>query len=346
MHTNRMSKKAGKSLITIILVLITVQISFADGKNASGERGIFDLWNYQEVIDVKLTFNLEEVFQDRKGIDSHPAKITFEDERGTEQNWEIKLSTRGRFRKMKCSEVPPLRINFKKEDLRNAGLADYDDYKLVTYCLEDYQLAKELLLKEYLTYRMFNQLTNVSFRVQLINITYEDVNTGKRKEQLGFLIEDTAQLRARIEAEKLEAFRVVDQEKYQTDYSRLVSMFQYLIGNADWGLTFSRNIKYLEKDDKVLPVPYDFDFAALVDAPYMTVPSKFHLNTRYDRIYLGFERSRSELEPTIQLLEEQKEELYALVNGMDILQPSSRTGMIKYLNSFFKNTKKIRFANN
>lgn len=346
MQTNRISNKASWSLSTLIVFLISIQISFASEQIAPGEKGMFDLWNYQEIIDVKLTFDLEEVFQDRKGIDSHPAKISFEDERGIEQDWEIKLSTRGRFRKMKCNEIPPLKINFRKTDLRSAGLADFDDFKLVTHCLDDHQLARELLLKEYLTYRLFNQLTDVSYRVQLVNITYEDISTGERKEQLGFLIEDTAQLRARIEAEKMDAFRVVDQKKYEAGYSRLVAMFQYLIGNADWGLTFPKNITYLEKADKVLPVPYDFDFAALVNAPYMTVPSKFHLNSRYERIYLGFERSQSDLKATIHLLEEQKDQLYATIMELDMLPRSSRTGMIKYLNSFYKNTKKIRFADN
>lgn len=329
-----------------ILSLVMI-LNFAQTATATTEppdRSIFDLWNYQEVIDIKLTFNLEKVFNDRRGEETYPAEINFEDAAGNPQSWDLKISTRGNFRRQKCNEIPPLKLNFKKGDLRDAGLADFDDFKLVTHCLDDYQLAKELLLKEYLTYRMFNQLTDISYRVQLVNITYLDADSGLRKRQMGFLIEDTAQLRARIGADKIEKMRIVEQEKYQEDYSKLVALFQYMIGNSDWGITHSKNIKYIEKEGKILPVPYDFDFAGLVNAPYMVPASHFGLTTRFDRVYLGFEQSESELKKAMELFQDRREALYETVQEMKKLKRSAREEMIAYLDTFYENTEGIVFT--
>lgn len=335
-------KKTTWTISLLGILLLFGQKAFAEQELPEG--GIFDLWSYQQVIDVKLTFDLDEVFEDRRGEEKYPAHISFKDESGAKQNWQLKVSTRGNFRRQKCNEMPPLKLNFKKGDLRDAGLADFDDFKLVTHCIDDFQEAKELLLKEFLIYRMFNQLTDISYRVQLVNITYEDVNTGQRKKQMGFLIEDSAQLRARIDADKVEDMRIIDQEKYDAEYAKLVSLFQYMIGNADWGITHSKNIKYVEKDQKVWPVPYDFDFAGLVDAPYMIPSSRYGQTNRFDRIYLGFERSKSELESTLRLFEERKEKIYQTVHELKILKRAAREDMIAYLDTFFVNAGEMAFT--
>lgn len=329
-------------ILTVVMILNFAQA--ASAMTGPQERSIFDLWNYQEVIDIKLTFNLDKVFNDRRGEEKYPAEISFKDASGTKQDWDLKISTRGNFRRQKCNEIPPLKLNFKKGDLRDAGLTDFDDFKLVTHCIDDYHLAKELLLKEYLTYRMFNQLSDISYRVQLVNITYLDTSSGLRKKQMGFLIEDTAQLRDRIGADKIEKMRIVEQERYQEEYSKLVSLFQYMIGNSDWGITHSKNIKYVEKDGKILPVPYDFDFAGLVNAPYMVPASQFGLTTRFDRVYLGFEQSESELKKAISLFQERKEALYSTVQEMKKLKRSAREDMIAYLDTFYENVEEIVFT--
>lgn len=343
MINNWKLKKISQLLILFALINFNLNAKVSD---APPEKGIFDLWNYEQVVDIDLTFDLETVFTDRRGEVDHPARISFEDETGQEQAWQIKVSTRGNFRRQKCNEVPPLKIDFKKGDLREAGLAEFDDFKLVTHCIDDYQAAKELLLKEYLIYKMFNQLTDLSYRVQLVDITYRDTNSGKKKRQMGFLIEDTAQLRARIGAEKVEVKRVVEAQEHAADYRKMVALFQYMIGNSDYGITHSKNIKYILKDDKVLSVPYDFDFAAAVDAPYLMYTKRYGQTSRYDRVYLGFERSYEVLEPTIELFEQKKTELYQTVYDMRLLKRSSREEMIAYLDTFFENTKEIKFPEN
>ena len=236
MKNNWMLKKT--SWLLLLMIFGVQPHVFASDSNE--QEGIFDLLDYREVVNINLTFDQEEVFTDRRSGDEHEATFSFKDEQGVIQDWSIKVSLRGKFRRLKCSEIPPLKLNFSKKDLKKAGLAKFDDFKLVTYCVEDYKAAKDLLLKEYLTYKLYNQITDYSFRVQLVNITYRDSKTGQRKKQMGFLIEDAAQLRARIGAGKSEYKHVIEPERHDLEAQRTTAFFQYLIGNVDWGITHSK----------------------------------------------------------------------------------------------------------
>ena len=153
-----------------------------------GEKSIFDLMNYQEVLDLTLEADLATFRTDRKNTSSHPAKVSFRDSSGELQEWDLKVKLRGAFRRMKCTDVPPLKLNFKKSELEKAGLAKFDDLKLVPQCFTGQAAAKESLLKEYLAYKLYNEMSDYSYRVQLVRITYVDVSTGQKDKQWAFLI--------------------------------------------------------------------------------------------------------------------------------------------------------------
>lgn len=328
--------------ILLLIGLLHIHVLFASGQPA--EKGIFEVLNYKQVVNIELTFDLEAVQADRRSDTEYPAQLSFKDEQKQLQEWDIKIQGRGKFRRAKCNEMPPLKIDFKKKDLEAAGLALFDDFKLVTYCVDDYKAAKEYLLKEYLIYKMYNQLSDISFRVQLFNITFKDAKTGNRKKQMGFLIEDTAQLRARIGAEKSEYDRVIEEDRFHPEYRKTAALFEYLIGNTDWEITFSKNVKHVLKDNLLIPVPYDFDFSALVEASYATFFSgSYGQTSRYDRIYLGFEKSEAELAEAIAHFKQRKEVLYRNIREFKLLKASERSEMIQYLDTFFENHDELKF---
>ena len=53
--------------------------------------------------------------------------------------------------------------------------------------MDDEKEDKSYLLREYLGYKLYNQITDASYRVQLLRIHYEDESTGEAKKQIGFL---------------------------------------------------------------------------------------------------------------------------------------------------------------
>ncbi|MEM6964715.1 MAG: hypothetical protein AAF573_08130, partial [Bacteroidota bacterium] len=278
-----------------------------------GTQSIFDMMNYQEELNVDLIFDTEAVFKDRSNTQDHEALLAFKDENGEIRKWEIKVSLRGKFRRIKCENLPPLKLDFKKKALRAAGLSEFDDMKLVTHCVNDAKEAKRLLAREYLAYKIFNQISEESYRVQFLKINYVDVKTGKETKQYGFLIEDTAQLRDRINATKVEKPYNLPRTAFHTDQVKTVALFQYLIGNTDWSVMLYKNIKIFEKDNLNIIVPYDFDFAAIVEAPYATLNLRLGITHPKQRVYLGFPNDLEDMKATIDLFVQRKKSIVNVV---------------------------------
>lgn len=325
-------------------IVLSIAFSLLALMTYGQKQSIFDVMNYQEVLEVTLESFIDELKTNRRMKDEVPGKISFVDANNNQQEYLIKVAQRGHFRRMFCNEMPPLKLNFKKGDLKAAGLSKFDDLKLVTHCIENPKEAKETLLKEYLAYKLYNGITDASYRVQFLKINYVDVHTGEKTKQWGFIIEDTAQLRDRLQASKCEDCEFFDFTKHQEDQFRKAAVFQYLIGNSDWRMTTGQNLKFMEKDGKILTIPYDFDFSGMVDAPYAIPNPNFGLTSIQERIYLGFAEERSNLEPVLNFYAEQQEEILAKVDNFKMLKSRSRKEIKEYLTSFFDNMDNLEIS--
>jgi len=331
-----LNKRKTTSFIFILLTLVLLTTN-ATHSLANTTPSIFEVMSHAEVLDLTIETNWRSFVDNRRGKEDYPAKLHFKDQYGQPSNWLLKVRLSGNFRRMQCSEIPPLKLNFKKKDLAAAGLSKFDDYKLVTHCVTDKALAKELVLKEFLAYRLYNNLTENSYRVQLLNITFKDTESGKTVQQMGFLIEDTAEMRNRIGAEKVEELYNLPATSFHQDELRQVAIFQYAIGNFDWRLSTGRNLKYVRKDGAILAIPYDFDFSVFVDAPYATVNTNIGMKSRSERIYLGFEEALPLLTPKLALFKEQQPQLLQIIQDFKFLKAKTRKALQKYLNGYFNN---------
>lgn len=315
--------------------------------SASGDStptSIFDLMNHREVLNLTLESDFEKLKSDRSFEEYVPAFLSFKDASGLEQAWKMKVKLRGKFRRMNCADIPPLKLKFKKSELAMAGLADYNDMKLVPQCVEDKELAADYLKREYLTYRLFNEISPYSYRVQLLRITYIDSGTGKRSKQWAFLIEDTAQLKERLNAKKVDKPFNLPEERFHLHATRLVSVFQYLIGNTDWSLSRAKNVKLLEVNGKVVPIPYDFDFSGLVNTNYAAPDPSLGLTYRRERVYLGFRETTEDLRAAIRVMLANQDDFEELIEDFRPLTFDSRADVEGYLNSFLGNPEITKFA--
>lgn len=302
----------------------------------SASQSIFDIMYQEEALKVEMETDMEVLKDERYLAEQIPARLSFKDKYGKKHNWEIKVGQRGNFRRIHCSELPPLKLNFKKGDLKAAGLAKWDDMKLVTHCISDKAIAEDLILREALTYKLFNEITDQSFRIQLLKITYIDTNSGKKTRQWAFLIEDAAQLKARLDATVCEECYNLPIDRFDQQQLLQASLFQYLIGNSDWSLSTTRNLKLLEKDGKIMPIPYDFDFSGLVNASYAIPSGSYVMDGIKDRVYLGFEQTIDQLDETKSHFFQKRQDLIQLVKEFNLLDFSSRSEVIDYLTIFFE----------
>ena len=321
----------------IFTSLFLISSSFIFANETIAPISIFDKMSHDEVLEMTLEADYTKVLANRKSSDDFDAKLKFVDANGQPQLWNVELAIRGKFRRMKCVEMPPLKIKFNKEDLSSKGLSNSNDLKLVTQCVEDSKEAKELLLKEYLTYKMYNELTDASYRVQLLKINYVDLHAGDSKTHWAFLIEDTAQLRARLGAKKIKKSADFQLEDLNREATRSAAVFQYMIGNYDWDLLARRNAKLVKTGNEIIPIPYDFDFAGIVDAPYARANSALGIYSRFDRVYLGLEEDQADLTATFMQFKAKRSALISVIKHCKELSFSQRKDMIKYIDTFFQN---------
>lgn len=247
----------------------------------------------------------------------------------------VNINARGHMRRKYC-HMPPLKINFSADSL--SSLHKLGNLKLVLPC-NGYKADEQLLIKEYLIYKMYNLVTDLSFRVRLFSVTLKDIKGNKKETtQYAFFIEDPDQL-----AKRNDCVQVEDQ-KFLTDQTdrqqvTLVSIFQYMIGNTDWSVPVYHNIKLVRPKDnpKATPyaVAYDFDYAGLVDADYAVPDANLPIESVTQRVYRGFTRTMEELEPVVQKFKDNKEGIYNIIRSCSLLQPSVKKKMESFLDEFF-----------
>ena len=297
---------------------------------------IFDVFHHSEVLQLELELDMQQMYDKVNTNDEYPAVFRFQDKNGHWVELSSELRARGRFRRRTC-EFPPLRIDFSKKDLRARGLLDFDDLKLVTHCMEG-RAGKEAVLREYLVYKIYSQLTEKSLRAQLVEVTYKDTESNSKQTAYGILLEDVDELAARLGSEECdECYGLTAMDMVQKNL-QTHAMFQYMIGNADWSLSQMRNLKIMKPIDgsAYWLTPYDFDFSGLVDADYALPRRELGQEKVGERVYLGSERTDMELEATADYFRSKKGELLELVEDFDLLSKRSRRKVTEYLNDFYE----------
>jgi len=193
----------------------------------------------------------------------------------------IQLSPRGITRlKPEVCQFPPLRVRFNGTPAPGSIFSGQRQLKLVTHCRPSASFQQHLLL-EYAAYRLYNQLTPASFRVRLAMVDYIDESSRPIATRYGFFIEDIDDVAARNGMRKpITPDRVARSQLSPPDAAR-VALFEYMIGNLDWSMRAGpagegccHNSRLIGRPGGGLltPVPYDFDYSGLVDAPYSVAP--------------------------------------------------------------------------
>ena len=307
---------------------------------------IFDLLSQEkEVIDATIEFDMAPLMENRYNEKAQKAVFSYKNAQKEIINFDIKVSLRGKYRRRVC-EFPPLMIKFGKKELKDNGLKDHNDLKLVTHCIDDRGVGNDNVIKEYLLYQMYNELTSNSYRVQLLKVTYEDINNNYPKiKRWAFLIEDTDEMAERLGGEECEKCLNLPTDSLNAVNENLVSLFQFMIGNADWSSTMNRNIKFINLADesKKLIVPYDFDFSGVVNASYAIPSSDYGLKSLKDRVFLGREASHSVFEGNLVLLLAKQRDLYGVIKDCKMISMEVKDEIFIFLDSFYECISNIDF---
>ncbi len=297
-----------------------------------------DIFRNDELLHLSLKYDITSFIKNKQKGEYLDAELTvsYKDIPPVIKN--IRLKARGNFRRGQCP-FPPIYLNFKTDPIKNSELKGSKKIKIVTHCSQS-KSYDTYLLREYLAYKLYNQLTDNSFRVKLLDITYTD--TGKKQKNYhnyGFIIEPLELVAKRNESVEIEPV-IVRGENIIEENADQVAVFEYMIGNTDWRFKGGHNMKYLKSlnqlTDKVIAVPYDFDFSGFVNTNYSFPQEWTSLKDVRTREYLGYCRnSNDDYRKTINLYLTKKDEILETIQSFKYLNEKEKKSLIKYLEDFY-----------
>jgi len=298
------------------------------------------LFESGDILNLTLEYNVKEFAKDRGDSRSyHPAKLSYVDSTGSTVSLDVRIKTRGKLRRqfLKC-QVPPYKMKFNKTQTKGTIFEKQKTIKLVTHCKKIPKYFQNYCLQEYLVYKMYNLLTEKSFRVRLAEITYVDAEKkDKSFINHAFFIESYKKMAKRNQGKttKVESIKL-----HEADFatSALVSVFQYMIGNTDWSIRSGHNIEWITIGDskKYYPIPFDFDLSGLIDADYARPAPELAIKSVRERLYRGFCKSMGQFNRTFVIFHRHKEGIYSLFRDFPLLPDKLKTRTLKYLDQFYK----------
>jgi hypothetical protein len=295
------------------------------------------LFDEDTVLDVQLNGPLDSLISNKKSRTELPFVLTV---KGIEHALNVRVRGKSRLRVCK---FPPLRFNFSNDETGTTIFAGQEKLKLVTHCRE-YDRAEKDLLEEFMAYRIFNLVSDLSYRVRLLHITY--VDTARRRDapelkRYGFLIESKNELAARTGAVPVRVSGV-SRRLLHEHQAAVVYVFQYLIGNTDFSFVTAKdedicchNGDLFDMESRIHYVPYDFDLAGLVNARYAYPHPSLRIRKVTQRLYRGLCTSPEALASALAVIKARRNEILGVVRDSPGLSNKDIEEKVDYLDDFF-----------
>jgi hypothetical protein len=217
---------------------------------------------------------------------------------------DVRVRIRGNSRLAEC-DFPPLRLNFRRSQLEGTVFAGQNRLKLVTLC-KRIDRYRDYLALEHDIYRLFNELTDASFRVRRATVRYVSTDARRPEEftEPAFFIEEDWEVAARHGVEVIETERL-DLAELDPRHTNLLSLFHFAIGNTDWSAIRGPDDDACCHNGKVigLPgnpafvIPYDFDQSGLINTDYSAPSDLLPIRRVTQRLYRGFCAFDAEIAP-------------------------------------------------
>ncbi|MBT8064413.1 MAG: hypothetical protein KJN94_05300 [Gammaproteobacteria bacterium] len=340
-HAHRLSARLAAPLLTLLLA--------ASAAAAADTPKPTKLFKNGDTLPVTISAPWQDLIRNDEYQGAYPATLDYTDESGAPVKLDLTVERRGLTRQRVC-RYPPIRLRFEKEAVKGTTFRGQKSLKMVTHC-ERASRFEQYYVLEMLAYRIYNQITDYSFRIRPLDIDYHDSERGKTDEdRFGFLIEDDSDVAKRHDLKKLRIPKLRS-TMLEPALSSEFALFQYLISNVDWAALSGpdpneccHNVKLigkkeLEAGDRVYPIPYDFDSSGLVNADYAVPPQGLPINSVTQRLYRGYCSHSATLEDARRKIVALEGDILALVENEPRLTSGSRRKALRFLDRGFATLK-------
>ncbi len=301
-------------------------------------NSIFQYFEREQITELTLEVDVMRLLRNKMDDKTwHPAVLLYKDKNQAQKVVNIEVRPKGHARRKIC-DIPPLKIRFNQEFLTNEGLStEINILESVLICKEedDYE---QFVIREYAVYRLYNLLTAHSLRAHLLKLELKkDRNKSAFLSNFAFFIEPERDLANRLQGRKLEP-RILSSDAIEKKNLDLVSMFEFMIGNTDWAIKNRHNLNtlLLGGDSLLTAVPYDFDYAGIVNTPYAVPGRNMNIPSVRTRYFMGPCREEAQWMPTFALFEAQKEEILKFCADFPHFDRTSREYVTGYINDFYE----------
>ncbi len=300
------------------------------------------IFESDETLAIVLELPVSDLLRHAKKRPTVDAKISYLD-----GDAEIMLSatvtTRGKSRLEQC-RYPPLSLNLKKKHAASTIFEGLKKLKLVTPCRST-DVYQRYLDQEYAVYRAFNLLTDYSFRVRKLAVTFRDSN-GRHRDatHAAFFIEPTRAAAARLEMETIKS-PAVALSQLDPEQISIMTLFQFFIGNTDWSARKGPGNDDCCHNGKLMGpagsaegwvvLPYDFDQSGIINTSYSAPDERLRIRSVTQRVYRGFCRSNAQLNETIALFNRHRVGIEALFGGASSNKGANKSALV-YVKSFYE----------
>ena len=330
--TMRNSVTAGLSAF----ILLLAHNSLAQSENAD------PLFQSHEILQATFEGPLIEFIDEKSKEKELKGTFSVVDTDGSKLEFDVQFRARGNFRHDNC-DYPPIRLNFKKGQTKKTLFDKQDKIKLVVHCNRRAQYH-QIVLQEYLAYRVLNELTDLSFRVRLLQIVYRDPEEEEQSPpRYAFLIEHKDRLAHRLGLKEHETQKAQVGLMYPEQLN-LTSIFQYFIGNTDFspvagppGAGCCHNyVLFKGKGPNITAIPYDFDQSGFVDAPYANPNPNFGIRSVKQRVYRGRCINNRFIDSSIQKLQDSRDVINELISNQPGFDDRPRKNLVRFIDAFYE----------
>ena len=321
-------------MVNKVRQLVIISILSMSAQIVSGQSSAL-LFQTKEPLHIRADTKIKYIKKNLNDSSYTARKIYYEKAPGVWDSLDVGVQLHGHFRLENC-QLPPTKLKLKKSETANTVFEGTKKIKLVVPCQKS-QDKDELIVREYLCYQFYRQISPYYFNTRLLKLDLTDYSRKKPEKIpcVAFFIEDVDPIAKRNNATEIKGQTLVP-GKFNAKESVRNDLFQYMIGNIDWSSVYQHNIRVIKSgSNPLIAIPYDFDMSGFVNASYSQ-------GTR-ERVYRGFCRDEA-------LLQEVRAEFRKLESGFnstieghaEYFSSSDLGDMKNYLQGFFNILKSDR----
>jgi len=327
------------AVIIILLFMCRDEISIGQTVTPDSLKKSFRLFEDDKIMEITLGFDLTTYFKSKPKDQYLQANLTIHLSKTDSISRDIGLKTRGIWRNQNCT-FAPIELDIKKAKFSYTDLNKISKLKLAPQCNFN-KINEDYILREYLAYKLFNVLTDTSFRVRLVTVNYVDTQKKRKPiKQFAFFIEPLDMLTARTNCTTVK-IKTLNQKSIIPRIMDRLSIFNYMIGNYDWSVPGQHNVTVIKSQGfdpnggLGIAIPHDFDWTGLVNPSYAIPTEEIGIENVRERKFYGICRPKEVYRQELDMFLAKKDEFYKVINEFPYLSNQVKKDLTSYLDGFF-----------